>query len=270
MICPGVDGGIAARLAAAHGFQAVYASGAGTAAARGQPDMGLLSLRELADAVHVIATASGLPVLVDADTGYGEGYAIRNTMRELQAAGAAAVHIEDQQVPRRCGYLTTEPCIPIPDMVNRLDAARMADSGLVLVARTDALLTEGLDSAIERARAYAACGVDLVMVNGITTWDELEQISDKVAHPLLYNVSGSDRSPDIDPQRSRRLGVKIVIYPIQAARAAALAVDTYLASLHGAGSPPPLMPFDQYMDHAGWADAVAFEEAVGRATEAER
>ncbi len=260
--CPGIDGGIAARLAAGQGFEALYVSGAGTAAAHGLPDMGLLSLTELCASVHVVATASGLPVVVDADTGFGEGYALRRTMLELRAAGAAAVHIEDQRVPRQCGYLTSEPCVPVPDMLNRLEAARAADAGLVLIARTDALLTEGLTSAIERARAYAAVGVDLVMVNGITSIDELERVAAAVRKPLLYNVSGSDRSPDLDLETARRLGVAVVIYPIQAARAAAYAVNAYLASIGGRGPCPELVGFQDYMDLAGWAAAVQYETAV--------
>jgi methylisocitrate lyase len=224
--------------------------------------MGLLSLTELCATVHVVATASGLPTVVDADTGFGEGFAMRRAMRELRDSGAAAVHIEDQGVPRRCGYLTTEPCVPIPDMLKRLEAARAAESGLVLIARTDALLTEGLSEAIDRAVAYAAAGVDLLMVNGITTLAELEEIAAAVKTPLLYNVSGSDRSPDIDVETARRLGVRLVIYPIQAARAAAYAVNAYLASILGRATRPELMPFTEYMDLAGWSDAVAYEAAV--------
>jgi 2-methylisocitrate lyase-like PEP mutase family enzyme len=262
VVCPGVEGGLAARLAAAHGFAAVYVSGAGTSAARGLPDMGLLGLSELCGEVHLVATASGLPVIVDADTGYGEGYALRRTMQELRAAGAAGVHIEDQRVPRRCGYLTSEPCVPVPEMLTRLEAARSADSGLVLIARTDALLTEGLSSAIDRAVAYGDAGVDLIMVNGITTLDELAQIAERVHAPLLYNVSGSDRSPDLDTETARRYGVAVVIYPIQAARAAAHAVNNFLSSLRGSAPSPDLMPFAEYMDLAGWTAALDYEASV--------
>ena len=147
-------------------------------------------------------------------------------------------------------------------MLNRLEAARAADSGLVLIARTDALLTEGLPAAIERALAYSSAGVDLVMVNGITAIEELEQIAAAVDTPLLYNVSGSDRSPDLDLTSAHRYGVRLVIYPIQAARAAAYAANAYLASILGRGQRPVLMPFPEYMDLAGWADAVAYETAV--------
>jgi methylisocitrate lyase len=264
VICPGVEGGMAARIAATQGFSALYVSGAGTAAAHGLPDMGLLTLTELAAAVHVVSTASGLPVVVDADTGFGEGFAIRRTMFELRDAGAAAVHIEDQPVPRKCGYLTTEPCVPVGDMLRRLEAARAAESGLILIARTDALLTEGIDSAIARAIAYRDAGMDLIMVNGITELSELERLADAVRFPLLYNVSGSDRSPDLNRGRARELGVKLIIYPIQAARAAAAAVDGYLRSIGGQAEKPHLMPFRTYMDYAGWSDALAFEDAVVR------
>lgn len=263
VMCPGVVDGMAARIAAEQGFESLYVSGAGTAAARGLPDMGLLTLTELADAVRVIARSSGLPVVVDADTGFGGTAAIRRTMRELRDAGAAAVQIEDQPVDRRCGYLTREPCVPIPEMLERLEAARLADPDLVLIARTDALLTEGLDRTIERARAYCREGVDLLMVNGISSVTELERVQDAVGgYPLLHNVSGSDRTPALSTADAQRLNVRLVIYPIQAARAAALAVRAYLASLRGAHDSPPLLPFQTFMDYAGWSDMEDFVNKV--------
>jgi 2-methylisocitrate lyase-like PEP mutase family enzyme len=259
---PGVVDGLAARLAAARGFEAVYVSGAGTAAARGLPDMGLLTLTELVDAVSVIVRASGLPALVDADTGFGGPLAIRRTAQALADAGAAGLQIEDQPLDRRCGYLTHEPPVPVPDMLRRLESVRAADTDLVVVARTDALLTEGLDAAVERAIAYCTEGVDLLMVNGVRTLDDLRRLHDEVGFPMLHNVSGSDRTPDLDTPLAQQLDVRVVIYPIQAARAAAQATDTYLASLHGEAAVPPLMPFGDYMDAAGWSDAEAFDDKV--------
>jgi 2-methylisocitrate lyase-like PEP mutase family enzyme len=262
LVCPGVTDGIAARIAAAQGFDGLYVSGAGTAAARALPDMGVLTLTELLDAVSVVARASELPVLVDADTGFGGPVAIRRTTRSLADAGAAALQIEDQPVDRRCGYLTHDAPVPITDMLRRLEAVRAADTDLVVVARTDALLTEGLDSAIERARAYCREGVDLLMVNGISSVEELDRVHDEVGFPMLHNVSGSDRTPALDRADAVRLDVRVVIYPIQAARAAAYAVSQYLASLTGTSEAPPLLPFSEYMDAAGWAEADAFDNAV--------
>jgi methylisocitrate lyase len=262
VLAPGVADGLAARIAAAQGFEALYVSGAGTAAARGLPDMGLLTLTELVDATSVIVRASGLPVIVDADTGFGGPLAIRRTAQSLADAGAAALQLEDQPVDRRCGYLTHEAPVPIPEMMRRLDAVRAAGTDLVVVARTDALLTEGLESAVERARAYCTQGVDLLMVNGIRTVDELRRLHDEVGFPMLHNVSGSDRTPDVAADVAQELGVQVIIYPIQAARAAAHAADRYLASIRGESEAPPLLPFGDYMDAAGWSDAEAFEDMV--------
>ncbi|MFC4948881.1 isocitrate lyase/PEP mutase family protein [Pseudonocardia sp. GCM10023141] len=262
--CPGATDGLAARLAAAAGFESLYVSGAGASAARGLPDMGLLSLTELIDAVHVVADAAGLPVVVDGDTGYGDIVAIRRTLRELAAAGAAAVHLEDQPFPRRCGYLTAEPCVPIAEMLRRLDAARAADSGLVLIARTDSLLTEGIEATVERAKAYAGAGVDLLMINGVRAVADLERVHEATGFPMLHNVSGSDRTPALSDAEARSLDVRISIWPIQAARAATLAVQRYFAALAASTAPPELMGFTEYMDLAGWADADAFEDAIAR------
>jgi len=264
LVCPGVTDGVAARLARQAGFEGVYVSGAGSSAARGLPDMGLMTLSELLDAVRVVASVSGLPTVVDGDTGFGDAAAIRRTMRELAAAGAAAVHLEDQPFPRRCGYLTADPCVPVADMLRRLDAARAADSGLVLIARTDALLTEGLDSAVARAVEYAKAGVDLLMVNGVRTWDDLVRVHEATGFPMLHNVSGSDRTPPLTDEQSRAVDVRITIFPIQAARAAALAVRGFLAALRSGTEPPPLMPFREYMDLAGWQETERFEEGVAR------
>lgn len=264
LVCPGVTDGLAARLAAELGFGGIYVSGAGCSAARGLPDMGLLSLSELLDAVHVLSVASGLPAIVDGDTGYGDSAGIRRTMRELAAAGAAGVHLEDQPVPRKCGYLTSEPCVPIPEMLRRLDAAQAADSGLVLIARTDALLTEGIDRTVERALAYCKAGVDLLMINGVSTYEELERVQDACGFPMLHNVSGSDRTPAFTPEQYQRLDVRVVIYPIQTARAAALAARNHLLALRQHTTPPPLMPFSAYMNLAGWQETERFEDEIAR------
>lgn len=264
LVCPGVTDGLAARLAREAGFEGVYVSGAGSSAARGLPDMGLLTLTELLDAVHVIASSSGLPTVVDADTGFGDAAAIRRTMREMAAAGAAAVHLEDQPFPRRCGYLTTDPCVPVSDMLRRLDAARAADSGLVLIARTDALLTEGLQSAVSRAAEYAKAGVDLLMINGVRSWEDLVRVHEATGFPMLHNVSGSDRTPALTEEQAQAVDVRITIFPIQAARAAASAVRDYLAALRSGAEPPRLLPFPEYMNLAGWQETEQFEDDVAR------
>jgi 2-methylisocitrate lyase-like PEP mutase family enzyme len=265
VMCPGVADGPTARLAQQLGFEGIYISGAGSAAARGLPDMGLLTLSELLDAVRVLAGSSGLPAVVDGDTGFGDAVAIRRTMRELSQAGAAGVHIEDQAFPRRCGYLTTDSCVPVPEMLRRLEAARAADAGLVLIARTDALLVEGIKRTVARAEEYAKAGVDLLMINGVASYDELRQVYEAAGFPMLHNVSGSDRTPAFSDEQYRAVCVRVVIYPIQAARAAALAAKAFLSALRAGTEPPELMPFTEYMELAGWREASEFEETVARA-----
>ncbi len=227
--------------------------------------MSVLSLSELVDAAGVAARVSAADVIVDLDTGYGGAPTIRHAMRALESVGVAAVHIEDQSFPRRCGYLTSEPCVPIAEMQARLHAARAAETDLILVARTDSLLTEGVEAAIARSIAYREAGAELLMINGIRTLDELRQISDAIDRfPQLYNVSGSDLSPAPTKELARELGVAVMIYPIQAARAGALAIEHFLGNLarDTVVATQELIGFRRYMDLAGWADASAFEQML--------
>lgn len=262
LAAPGVNDALTARIAREFGFPALYISGAGLAAARGMPDMGLISLPEVADATRVVAQASGLPLVVDADTGFGGAASVRRTVRELLAAGAAAIQIEDQKSPKRCGYMEPEECVPIPEMLARLRAARLGGD-VVIVARTDALGSEGFEAAIRRVQEYVGAGADLLMVNGITRIDELARLASAV-HPLLYNYSGSGAAPWIGLDRARELGIAIVIYPIQVARAMAAAAGALLADLAANREPASntMMPFREYMDLAGWADAEQLEQQV--------
>jgi 2,3-dimethylmalate lyase len=263
-VAPGVSDGVAAALAAEAGFEAIYVSGAGAAAARGWPDMSVMTLGELVDATRVVTTRSGLPAIVDLDTGYGGPLSLRRALLELEQAGAGAVHLEDQEFPRRCGYLTMEPCISIVEMEHRLASARAVDSDLVLIARTDSLLTDGVEDAAVRAAAYHEAGADLIFVNGIRTLDELAQIHETVGAPMLYNVSGSDRSPRLSPSKAADYGVRLIIYPIQADRAAALATERFLAALAAddVDSLPELLGFERFMDLAGWSEAQSFEDSL--------
>ena len=263
LVAPGVYDGLTARLAEQAGFTAGYISGAATAASRGMPDMSVLTVSELLDAVRVARASSDLDLVVDGDTGFGGGTAIRRLVRDLEQAGVAAVHIEDQEFPRRCGYLAEEPCVPIREMLARLRAARSSTNCLV-IARTDALLTEGIKPTIDRIRAYRTAGAEMVMVNGITTITELERIAAESPGPLLYNVSGSDRSPRLSVHDAARYGVALIIYPIHAARAATAATKRVFEAIAADQPPPPdlLMPFREYMDIAGFAEADRFERGL--------
>ena len=190
VVAPFVFDGLQAKLAAAAGFEAVYMTGFGTAAARGLPDVGLLGLSEMVENVRTIARAAEVPVVCDADTGYGNPVNVWHTVREYERAGAAGLHLEDQAWPKRCGFLAGKQVIPLEEMVQKVRAACAArrDPELVVIARTDALAPQGWEEALRRARAYHDAGADLVFVDGIRTRGDMERYARSLQGvPLVYN-----------------------------------------------------------------------------------
>jgi 2-methylisocitrate lyase-like PEP mutase family enzyme len=182
--------GLQAKVAETTGFEAAYMTGFGTAAARGRPDLGLLTMTEMAANVRNVAGAVEIPVICDADTGYGNPLNVIRTVQEYEVAGAAALHIEDQIWPKRCGFLEGKEVIPVADMMQKIRAAVDArrDSDLVIIARTDALQPEGWDSAERRSKAYLEAGADLIFVDGIRTVADLDQYCTRLGDaPRLYN-----------------------------------------------------------------------------------
>jgi len=189
-VAPFVYDCLQARLAERAGFKAIYMTGFGTAAARGFPDLGLLTMGEMVDNVRALSRSVDIPLICDADTGYGEAINVQRTIREYEDAGAAALHIEDQVWPKRCGFLEGKQVIPLENMVAKLHAALDArrDPDLVIIARTDALAPLGWEEVTRRARAYRAAGADLIFVDGIKTLDDLKTCARLLADlPLLYN-----------------------------------------------------------------------------------
>ena len=190
IVAPFVFDCLQARLAAAAGFDAVYMTGFGTAAARGYPDLGLLTMSEMAANARAISQSVNVPVICDADTGYGNPLNVHRTVREYEDAGVSALHIEDQVFPKRCGFLAGKQVIPIEAMVPKVRAACDArrDKNLVIIARTDALQPNGWDDVVRRAHAYREAGADLIFVDGIKTLDDLKQYAEKLGDlPLIYN-----------------------------------------------------------------------------------
>ena len=190
IVAPFVFDCLQAKLAAAAGFDAVYMTGFGTAAARGYPDLGLLTMSEMAANARAISNSVNVPVICDADTGYGNPLNVWRTVREYEDAGAAALHIEDQVFPKRCGFLAGKQVIKLEEMVPKVRAACDArrDRNLVIIARTDALQPNGWDDVVLRARAYRAAGADLIFVDGIKTLDDLKRYAEKLGDlPLIYN-----------------------------------------------------------------------------------
>jgi 2-methylisocitrate lyase-like PEP mutase family enzyme len=192
VLAPGVYDGLTARVAGSVGFDAVYMTGFGTAASLGMPDVGLATLTEMAANVARVAEASGLPVIADADTGYGNPLNVQRTVRAYERAGAAALHLEDQVFPKKCGFFEGKRVIPAAEHVQKIKAAcdARADDQFVIIARTDALAVTGWDDVVDRVHAYRDAGADAVFVDGIKTRADLDAYVDKVVKaglPALYN-----------------------------------------------------------------------------------
>jgi 2-methylisocitrate lyase-like PEP mutase family enzyme len=190
VVAPFVYDCLQAKIADRAGFQAVYMTGFGTAAARGFPDLGLLTMSEMVQNVRAIAHAVNVPVICDADTGYGNPINVWRTVREYEEAGAAALHIEDQVWPKKCGFLAGKQVIPLEEMMPKVRAACDArrDRNFVVIARTDALAVNGWDDVVRRCHAYREAGADLIFVDGIRTVDDVKDYASKLAGlPLLYN-----------------------------------------------------------------------------------
>ena len=234
VVAPGVWDGLSARLVRQAGFEAVYATGGGIARSMGYPDLGLLGLTEVTDRLANIVEHAGVPVIADADTGYGNALNVRRTVREFERAGVAALHLEDQTSPKRCGHLDDKSLVPVAEMTQKLRAARDAD--LVLIARTDAIAVEGLEAAIERAHAYAEAGADVIFVEAPVSEAQIETIARRVPFPRLLNMFEGGKTPLVPLARLHALGYRIVIIPSDLQRAAIRAMQDVLATIRRDGN----------------------------------
>ncbi len=220
----------AALLAGRCGFRAIYLSGAGVAnAAFGLPDLGITSLNDVGEEVRRITGVTDLPLLVDADTGWGAAFSIARTTRELIRSGAAAMHLEDQVQAKRCGHRPGKALVSCDEMVDRIRSAVDArgDPAFVIMARTDAHTVEGLQAAIDRAAAYVGAGADMIFAEALATLDEYREFTRAVTAPVLANITEFGRTPLFTVAELREAGVRLVLYPLSAFRAmsnAALAV----------------------------------------------
>ena len=237
VVAPGVYDGLSARLTARAGFPAVYATGGGIARSMGYPDLGLLGLTEVVDRLRPIVEHAGVPVIADADTGYGNALSARRAVREFERAGVAALHLEDQTFPKRCGHYDDKSVVPVGEMAQKLRAARdAANDDLVLIARTDALAVEGLDAAIERGQAYAEAGADVIFVEAPTTEAEIEAVGRRLRHPLLINMFQGGKTPLVALDRLVRWGYRVAIIPSDLQRAAIRAMEDVLAAIKRDGN----------------------------------
>jgi len=238
VVAPGVYDGLSARLARQASFAAVYATGGGIARSMGYPDLGLLGLTEVVERLAGIVEHAGVPVIADADTGYGNALNTRRAVREFVRAGVAALHLEDQTFPKRCGHLDDKSVVPTAEMVQKLRAARDAANRdeLVLIARTDAIGVEGLEAALERAHAYAEAGADVLFVEAPTSEAQIETIARRLPQPKLLNMFEGGKTPLVPLGRLHELGYLIVIIPSDLQRAAIHAMQEALAAIKRDGN----------------------------------
>jgi 2,3-dimethylmalate lyase len=250
---------LTAKIAESSGFEIVYLSGYGAAAAN---DVGLATMTEMVESCRRICDAVAVPVIADADTGYGNALNVRRTVRAFEAAGASGLHLEDQTFPKRCGHMAGKSLISAEEMIANIRVASDArrDDDLVLIARTDAIAVEGIDAAIDRARAYRAAGADVVFVDAPETLEQIERIAADVEGPLLFDWSYGGVTPPISRSRLAALGYALVVFP-DAVAVVHRAMSTFFARLRGTENLSDLdehmTPFDALNDFVGlggWLD----------------
>jgi methylisocitrate lyase len=218
---PGTHNGQAALQAKAAGFEALYLSGAAMTASMGLPDLGIITVDEVCFFIRQVARSSGLPVLVDGDTGYGEALNVMNMVRSFEDAGAAAVHIEDQLLPKKCGHLNDKKLADAHDMAAKVAAARKARRHLVILARTDAAASEGMDGAIARAKLYMEAGADAIFPEALNTAEMFREFAARMPGvPLLANMTEFGRTPFFTAAEFEAMGYKMVIWPVSSLRVA--------------------------------------------------
>jgi 2-methylisocitrate lyase-like PEP mutase family enzyme len=224
---PGIVDPIAARLVEAAGFEAIYMTGGGLSRSIGFPDIGLLTMTEIVDRLRLIVRATDLPVIADADTGYGNALNLVRAVAEFEEAGAAAIHIEDQVTPKKCGHYSGKELISIGEMTKKLDAALAArrDPEMLIIARTDARAVEGMDGVCKRALAYARIGVDAIFFEAPESLAEIKQLREHSELPLLINAFAGGKTPPIKVGELAAFGIKIVIFPSQLQRIALRAMQ---------------------------------------------
>ncbi len=235
----GTVSAFAAMLAARAGFRAIYLSGAGVAnSAFGLPDLGVTTLNDVAEEVRRITAACQLPLLVDADTGFGGAFNIARTCRELARAGAAGLHLEDQVQAKRCGHRPGKQLVAAQEMCDRLKAALDArhDPAFVIMARTDAQAVEGMSAALERAQAYVAAGADMIFAEGLTALSEYRQFTAAVSVPVLANITEFGRTPLLGARELGEAGVRLVLYPLSAFRAMSRAAEEVYGAIRRDGT----------------------------------
>ncbi|MBI4311122.1 MAG: methylisocitrate lyase [Chloroflexi bacterium] len=241
LMVPGAFNPLVGLIARKVGFKALYLSGAAFSASLALPDVGVFTVDELAREVRWLARSTGLPVICDADTGFGEALNVMRAVKELEEAGAGAIQLEDQVMPKRCGHLENKEVVPAERMAEKVAAAARARKHLLIVARTDARSILGMDEAIRRARLYKQAGADIIFPEALESEQEFEAFAKAVGGHLLANMTEFGKTPYLPAQRFAAIGYKIVIYPVTALRVAAGAVERALSDIMQTGTQKGLL-----------------------------
>jgi methylisocitrate lyase len=240
----GVFNALVARMAERLGFQAIYLSGGALSASLGLPDIGLVTLTEFVEEAHRLTQATPVPLLCDADTGFGEALNVERTMRLFESAGVAGIHLEDQQLPKRCGHLSGKHLVDPEVMAAKIRAAVAArrDPDFVIIARTDARGVTSFEDAVRRARMYLEAGADVIFPEALETAEEFAAFARAVPGPLLANMTEFGRSPNLDFATLAGMGYRLVLYPLTALRSALKAAEQTLTAIRDQGHQRDMLP----------------------------
>jgi methylisocitrate lyase len=239
---PGAHNGLAALQARAAGFEALYLSGAGMSASMGLPDLGIITIEDVCFFIRQVSRSAGLPVLVDGDTGYGEVLNAMHMVRSFEDAGAAAVHLEDQVLPKKCGHLNDKKLADPADMAAKIAAAVKARRHLHIIARTDAVASQGMDGAVARALCYLDAGADAIFPEALYDREMFREFARRVPAPLLANMTEFGRTPFFTASEFAEMGYKMVIWPVSALRMAAKAQEELFAAIRRDGGTQNMIP----------------------------
>jgi 2,3-dimethylmalate lyase len=273
VLAPGAYDALSARLVEEAGFTAVYMTGFGTAASLlGRPDVGLLTMTEMVDHARRIVEAVDVPVIADADTGYGNPLNVIRTVHAYERAGVAAIHLEDQVAPKKCGHMEGKQVIPAEEMAEKIRAAAAArtDADFILIARTDARAVEGLERALDRARLYHQAGADVLFFEAPQSEAEIRAVARAFPDvPLLFNWAEGGKTPPIGYAKLRELGFRVIIFPISSLLAATRGVREVLVRIRADGTPAGILAelprFGEFTDFIGLAEIRELEARFGAA-----
>lgn len=243
-VAPGVYDGMTARLAEQVGFNLIYASGGAIARSCGFPDIGMLSFSEVLHRLEQMVEVTQVPIIADADTGFGNAINVSRTVKAFERSGVAALHLEDQTFPKRCGHLNDKSLISTQEMVHKIKVAKdsQTDPDFVVIARTDAIAVEGFEAAIERSHAYLSAGADVIFVEAPETVEQIELIAQHIKQPKLINMFHSGKTPLVPKDRLQELGYKLIIIPSDLQRATIHACQTTLQTIFEMGDSSSIAP----------------------------